>query len=545
MNVFYCDFETCVHNDETWVWLACALDNDGNYLVTNTIEKFIDSLKGNCTLYFHNLKFDGSFILNYLLREGYKYKNDKTPLKNREFKCLIDNFGIYYSIEFKKKSCKIKCLDSFKIIPMSEAKIAESFKLPTEKGKIDYEKYRERYTYQPTQEEIEYIKNDCYIIQCAHKYFLEKSLSKNTIASNALMDFKKRLPFDFEDFFPIIDIALDKEIRKYYKGGFCYCVDYYAEMVVHNVDVYDVNSLYPDVMYHNIMPCGKPFKFYGEYNGDRKLYLQHIKACFKVKKDHLPTIQIKNNRMFVSNIYMKSSDGEIVDLYLTNIDLLLFKEHYDIIYMEYIDGYEFKTITNLFNNYIDYWIEVKKNNTGGIRQLAKLMLNSLYGKFANDPIKINSKPVLIDGVLHLEKDKTEETKPIYTALAVFITAYARYKTITTAQNFYKDRRLLYCDTDSIHCLEGETYGMEIDSKKLGAWDHEKHFKTAKYIHQKCYYGEKADGENVFAVAGLPKTKEVKEKLNIETFQRGFEDVTLKSRHLKGGVGLIKTKFKIR
>ena len=45
-------------------------------------------------------------------------------------------------------------------------------------------------------------------------------------------------------------------------------------------------------------------------------------------------------------------------------------------------GYKFKAIKGLFNNYIDYWMNEKinagKEGNGAKRQIAKLMLNSLY-----------------------------------------------------------------------------------------------------------------------------------------------------------------------
>jgi hypothetical protein len=66
----------------------------------------------------------------------------------------------------------------------------------------------------------------------------------------------------------------------------------------------------------------------------------------------------------------------------------LFLEHYKVYNLEYICGYMFKKCTGIFNPYIDHWMEIKANSEGGTRQLAKLMLNSLYGKFATNPLSI-------------------------------------------------------------------------------------------------------------------------------------------------------------
>ena len=39
--------------------------DDNNYEIYNNIKDFLYSFKKSSTLYFHNLKFDGSFILNF------------------------------------------------------------------------------------------------------------------------------------------------------------------------------------------------------------------------------------------------------------------------------------------------------------------------------------------------------------------------------------------------------------------------------------------------------------------------------------------------
>ena len=106
---------------------------------------------------------------------------------------------------------------------------------------------------------------------------------------------------------------------------------------------------------------------------------------FKIKENKIPTIQIKNSRIFLSNEYIRDSGDEAICLVLTNIDLKLFLEQYDIISIKCLCGWKFKSKTDIFNEYIDKWIERKikasKEGNKGQRTLSKLMLNSLYGKF--------------------------------------------------------------------------------------------------------------------------------------------------------------------
>lgn len=173
--------------------------------------------------------------------------------------------------------------------------------------------------------------------------------------------------------------------EKHISGGFTYLNPIYKEKDVENGVVLDVNSLYPSVMYEKLLPFGEPIFFEGEYKKDRvyELYIQMITCSFELKENKIPTIQIKNNRSFFrSNEYLTSSNGEIVCLVLTNIDLQLFLEQYNVYDLEYVCGWKFKGIKGIFKDYIDKWITRKNEATlsgnGGQRQLAKLMLNSLY-----------------------------------------------------------------------------------------------------------------------------------------------------------------------
>lgn len=138
---------------------------------------------------------------------------------------------------------------------------------------------------------------------------------------------------------------MDKDLRKAYKGGFTYLNPIYKEKDVGEGVVLDVNSLYPSVMYEKLLPFGEPIFFDKQYKKDKvyELYIQMITCSFEIKENKIPTIQIKNNRSFFrGNEYLTSSNGEIVCLVLTNIDLQLFLEQYNVYDLEYVCGWKFK-----------------------------------------------------------------------------------------------------------------------------------------------------------------------------------------------------------
>ena len=61
---------------------------------------------------------------------------------------------------------------------------------------------------------------------------------------------------------------------------------------------------------------------------------------------------------------MKSSKGELVELFVTNIDLALILEHYHVYDLEYLDGVKFRHKFGLFKNFIDKWMYIKNTESG-------------------------------------------------------------------------------------------------------------------------------------------------------------------------------------
>ena len=566
MAKYTADFETCVWlKDETFVWAFAICDIETEEIIIgNNIDDFMQKCKDlkNPTIYFHNLKFDGEFILYWCLKNGYTY-TEKQNKQDKTFTCLISDMGMFYTIEvyFKvgnKKVNKVTFIDSLKIIPFSVDVIAKSFDLPISKLKIDYKEPREKgHILTPLEED--YIKNDVLIVAKALKILFNENLTKMTIGSNALNDYKEEVTHKkFNNLFKPLPFEIDKDIRKAYKGGFTYLNPIYKDQDVYNGIVLDVNSLYPYVMRYKPLPFGEPFYFEGEYKEDKiyPLYIQMLTCSFELKKNKIPTIQIKRSH-FIGNEYLTSSNNEIVTLTLTNIDLKLFLEQYEVYDLEYIGGWKFKSLTGLFNDYIDKWIDRKIKATidknKGQRTLAKLMLNSLYGKFATSLEVKGKEPYLEDDIVHYKLKETEKKKGLYIPMGCFITAYAREKTIRTSQAIkdysikkYGKDMYIYSDTDSIHTLlpiEEVKQFCEIDDVKLGAWAHEASFEKGKFIRQKCYI-EMINGEMKITCAGLPKN--CYDKVEWEKFKEGMSvDGKLTYSHVKGGVLLIETMFTIK
>ena len=546
-NCWSADFETTTDENDCRVW-AYSLSNvedPEQFLYGNNIEDFIkwcSDPKNNYTLYFFNLKFDSAFIISYLLKNGYEYIESEKDRRDNTFTTLITDTGHFFSIKIyfnvkKHRSNYVKIIDAAKIFPgFSVERLAEGFGLPISKLKIDYKAYRE-VGHILTQEEIDYIRNDVEIVARVLKVMFERDLTKMTIASNALNNFKDHFKY-FRRYFPKLDPSVDAEVRKSYKGGFTYLNEKYKEVVRGAGVTLDVNSLYPSIMYNEPMPYGHPVIFEGKYEKDyaHPLYIQVITCKFDIKPDKIPSIQIKHSLDYQGNEYLKSSNDEIVALSLTNPDLELFFEQYDVRELRYCGGFKFKSHVGFFKNYIDYWMDQKikasKEHNPAQRQIAKLMLNSLYGKFGLSLTCGKKKPVLgLDGELHFIRMPKEEREGIYLPVASWITSYGRAKTIRTSQMIrdyttkkYGEDRYLYSDTDSCkgnlsdEDLEELKEYIDIDDYKLGAWACEEHFDRFIGIRQKCYCVE-IEGKCHPTVAGLPRY--LAPIIDFDNFKRGF------------------------
>ena len=543
------DFETTTDKNDlrVWAWGVCNIDDFDEFIYDNNIESFIAWLEKhyNSNIYFHNLRFDGEFILSWLLKNGFKY-NDQ--LVSKTFNCVIAGTGQFYKMDicFYKKGTYRKVVhiyDSLKKLPFPVKKIAEAFELPILKGEIDYTAKRE-VGHILTEEEVSYLRNDVEIMARALKIQLDEGLTHMTIGSDALHSFKSIISEKtFKSYYPILDLEVDKDIRRAYKGGYTYTNKIFQAKDVGVGLVYDVNSMYPSVMYDEVLPFGIPIFFEGEYTYDPEypLSIQKIKADLVLKKDHIPTIQCKTNMYFNATEYIEETNG-MLTMYVTNIDLDIIKSQYDILDIEYINGYKFKGVKGIFCEYIDKYMKMKKENTGAKRQLAKLMLNNLYGKFASNPKTQAKIPYLNENNEVEYKTITAKDKdPVYTPVGIFITSYARSRIQRTAQSVY--HRFCYADTDSIHIIGREIPNIDIDDKELGKWALESTFVRARFLRAKTYIEEYPDGTLNVKCAGLPDN--LKQLCNFDNFKYGLTlHGKLLPKRYEGGVVLEETDFTI-
>lgn len=609
MRTYALDFETLAIDEnqiDTWVWSSAGAEINGkDIFIHHSIEEtfeYLVNLKQNIKGYYHNLKFDGAFWLDFLIKTlkleqahtDSGWISDKDMKKNT-FKYLISDMGQWYSITIKSKyGYIIEFVDSLKLIPFSLSQAGKAFNTEHQKLSMEYTGYRDK-SYIFTDQEKQYIINDVLCLKECIEYMLSQGHSKATIGSCCLSEYKNHFmsPFSKDEYkfiFPnLYDIELPyyinsectnagEYIRKAYRGGWCYLKEEKANTIFYNGITNDVNSLYPSVMHSmsgNRYPIGEPTFWSGNYIPDvalepDKYYYVRFKCRFYLKENHLPTVQIKNNPLYNGTEYLRTSDviydgvphlfiekdGNIIPtsvvLTMTMTDYILFLEHYEVKEFEILDGCWFHSMVGLFDQYINYYAEIKKNNKGALRTLAKLFLNNLYGQFAKSNDSSYKKAYLEDGQIKFFTIPEYEKTPGYIAIGGAITSYARDFTIRVAQQNYDN--FIYADTDSIHMTNGdEAAGFNYHEVDFCCWKKEMEWDKAIFARQKTYI-ELNKEEFDIKCAGMPeKCKQIfKDGIclgdySLSDFKVGLEIPfgKLRPKRINGGLILVDTSYVMR
>ena len=424
--VYVADFETTTTVPvKVWAWKCVSVTHKRKKPEKGTnIETFFDFCesisKQRPTIYFHNAKFDTSFLLYYIMKNNLlQWCDSREECTDMSFTGIYDGgnnlygFDMYWEKDKRINDRKINgrivhIKDSLKIFDMSIEELAKTFGMSVDKSKIDY--HRHDTDCEVTDEEWEYIDNDIEILKIAITELINQGLNGNTLSLIAAHDFvahykattgRRRMGL-----YPVLDENVDKGLRKAYRSGYNYINPNYAGVDVTDGIVLDNNSMYSHILCDRPLPCYNPEYYKGKYVNDEKypLYIQNVKVKCKLKPNHIPAIQLQfgdtsNNVVYLADTkYVKGTTNEHILLSLTNMDLELLFAHYDIESIEYVDGYKFLTpVRNPFKSWVDKCIakkvEAEQEGNKGKRWFWKSLPNALVGKFATKKDRVNNRPV--------------------------------------------------------------------------------------------------------------------------------------------------------
>lgn len=595
-NHYFADFETTSMDNylvdgEVRVWAWRILDIFGNACQGTDLLEFLyycrKISKGNSIyIWFHNLKFDFSYIESFLLSSTMAQFKHELPMKykyqtwGREYTTTRDDMGNLYGARwFTSKGSVVSFYDSAKIFPTTAEELGKLVGVRKLTEKIDYEAYRPLH-YEPTDDEWEYLKNDVDILRDVMiRHFEDHPNVKMTRSSYAFSELKaeynkqntpknwakikkdnkyKRGVTYFDHCFPSTNPDLYRKLQKAYAGGIVYVKPELRNKIIVHGQTYDVNSEYPAAMLDNMYPIGKESEFAGYYGQlpdelkkEYPLYVQSFRCDFKLKPNGFPCLPKKYSDK-KRTVYSSDQLIGTKTLQLCCVDFEHFLKNYDVdpASMVFLGGFMWHAIHAPFRSFIEKCAQKKisAQQAGNfvVRFFCKLDMNGCYGKFAQNPYRNSKEPYLDkNGVLRYKDVEEEHEARNYFPMAIFITAYARDIFLRGVYAVGVDR-VVYGDTDSMHITGWDVpKNLPIDKYKLGFWKCEKKFIEGKFLRDKMYAETfiDEDGNLITDVKGAGLSDDVKAEIGEAGIQEYMIGKTyngnLQARQVKGGTLLIK------
>lgn len=505
-------------------------DGSRNGCVVDSVEELMEKVVEWKVdrLYFHNLRFDDSFIGGVLQSEGIDLQ-DGWHVKSRSR--LMSDMGAVYSdtLEFKGKKdpkshrpkkhvCDV--WDSAKIFASTLSKLGKDFGV-TKIGGAGEEAERVGCDLRMKA----YCLRDCRVLMTVMEYYFQQCRELTagqrpygwmTAASTAynlcimwanrkygLRKMKWAFPPCTEEY------GFPGWLREGYKGASPLLDPKIRGLVLHDVKVFDVNSMYPTQVKYAGLPAGRPKKLDMDIGGmmalhEEKgvLWIAKVKMRCDVKEGHRPTYMMKH----------RGADGEVLcahvddfseDTYqvINNVDMELIERDYENIHVEVLEAVGFDAHFGFLGGFVDEWYAIKQDASrrkdSSMKAFAKLILNSLYGKFGANPEHRGAHYEYEDDIIKIREDENVEVDkhPLYLPLAMFITSYAR-DMISRTCNAMGWEHVAYTDTDSVHvhglsneeCFERmDEAGYRLHPDDLGCFDYESRWRDAIYVRNKGYF----------------------------------------------------------
>lgn len=485
------DLETDGKGSDRWVVQWCIHDGVNEHHGQSLDEFFSELLlyieEDDVTIYFHNLRYDLSYLKNKL--------GEFIDYNNLEMNAIIrDNSPILLKITPKDVSSslhELRICDSAKKLPGKLAELGKLIGIPKLEG---FDVKNEGWSNNIDFNDIKnwnYVIRDAEIVAVAMNELHNDGFTKSTASGDAWkmaqesitsIDSKtgKEKPgfLKWKYNYPIIDIKLDEIFRKGYYGGLN--ISLKKGHITGDITVVDVVSMYPSIMYYNELPYGEPVEVFKKPEADLFIVSGEYKIKLKPEAKGYSWFMFKNK---LDRLLEGLAIGDPVldtkefhKMTLTSVDYELLHCWYDVeIKPNTKERYwKFKSGTGMFCNYIDKFIKIKKENPKGSlkREHAKLMLNSLYGRFGLNPNVEDNELVFNTTTSNYEWESTDTINvdnKAYLPLAMFVTAYARVKLLNYVAAVGVDR-IIHGDTDGlIHTGKPDAKGINYGSN-LGDWE---------------------------------------------------------------------------
>lgn len=511
---------------EPFLW---GLYDGKNYQSFLATDEFVSAVVSrNIILFAHNGgKFDFMYLLPYVLKHS-----------SRSFLPAQIINGRIVSMYLGMAEMR----DSFSVVPESLDKATAA------KKKIDITKLERISRDKWMDEIIAYNKQDCIALYDLMKHVRDIAGQQKTIASNA-MSFARKQGIKIER----TNASYDRQFRPFFFGGRTEC---FQPGTHHNIHVIDIRSAYPFAMLQD--HATGAMHSWDALGSIDNLSREELQRAMLI-------VECTSHGAFPKRI-LKPQDGREPGLYFPHE-----YDEYHITGWEFVAALDCGLIENItiqsvqvsrqtinFRAYVDHWFEYKKSHPKAIfpiqYTIGKIMMNSLYGKLAQNPARYldyafhpAGTPIKSDEgwELHTQGADYEihsrdslwkhkfkygvqwEAQPLYynVATGASITGFCRAHLLRALHSIGREH-VIYCDTDSIAFREGADTSALDFGPQIGAWEREiSHAPIGHFAGKKLYAIDKGasftDKKERYKIACKGS------KLIFEDFQRIMKGETIR------------------
>lgn len=497
------------------------------WLDTLEVEK-----KEEISVYCFNLDFD----LAKLIKESIDvYRKTGKPLFELDYKKSLIIHNKFHVARLVDSPVVFR--DLYPLVNCSLDQAAQDFELTTQKldlGIAEADKDRYFKTVNPDDPDLQqYLRQDVlatwellHVLVGLSGLELDKFMRCPTLASLAMRMFRESCPASMK---LIRESYLDKEeeafIREAYHGG---RVEIFRHLLMDGGYHYDINSLYPHVMEINPFPTGDAKMWKKETSVEKRTEIFHntrkhkswfsshyfIHAKVMIPHQHVCPLPLREERglIFPKNIFTG---------YFCSPEMEYALNHCGVEVLEVYGLISFTGEAPLFTQFIQQQKTIKTTSVGAKRNFAKLIQNSLYGKFGmnrkREVYELHTsereqalrekgiRPAITNTyydqqvMSHIKEVFVDYIKPHYAAL---ITSYARVELLKKLRALPPEH-LYYCDTDSV--VSGIAFPeAEVHPKEYGKWKLEREVMQGIYVLPKLYAEIDRLGEHTLKSKGIVK-----------------------------------------
>jgi len=480
------------------------------------------SFSKNRIIYFHNLSFDGRFILSYCAKH-------KIPAKVVFRNSLILSIKIVKGARRDKKGRLrydyLNVRDSFALLPLAQNKLLEALGLK-KKVVVDFSKA----SVEELKKRCEYDVISLYHIlkkvnRELYKLYKVNILNCMTISQYSQKLFRTRylkhsIPNPY--LLKVGDEYRNREdlihfVQESYKGG---RTEVFSLKTGENLYYYDINSLYPFAMSFTKIPI-RHFSHLKNISVKQLISLMEryegfAKVKVRVKEtEYPPILGIKHNGklIFPAGVFtgvftflelrkfLKEKQGEILEVY------------------EVFYALQSEVLFEKFSKELYSFRKRLKKEKNDFQKIIKLILNSQYGKYAQklekDDIELKKySEITVDEMIqnevieiddeycYIRKKKRSLIRPFQLFhIASYISASARIVLWEyMKQAIDQGAKIFYCDTDSL-IVDKPVFQ---NSTELGKMKLEYKFRLFKAFSPKVYFALTDDNKPISKAKGVPK-----------------------------------------